>query len=95
MTEKKPKIKIFVSHHKPWYIYQDDVYTPIQVWKKNAKIDLWILWDDTWDNISDKNGEYAELTAHYDLWVIHKLVCQATYLILGQWGWRLFLLSCC
>ncbi len=68
MTEKRPKIKIFVSHHKPWYIYQDDVYTPIQVWKKNAKIDLWILWDDTWDNISDKNSEYAELTAHYWVW---------------------------
>jgi len=68
MSKKRPKIKIFVSHHKPWYIYQDDIYTPIQVWKKNAKIDLWILWDDTWDNISDKNSEYAELTAHYWVW---------------------------
>ena len=67
-TKKEPKIKIFVVHHKPWYIYGDDIYTPIQVWKKNAKVDLWILWDDTWDNISDRNGEYAELTAQYWVW---------------------------
>lgn len=68
ITKKDPRIKIFVVHHKPWYIYEDDIYTPIQVWKKNAKVDLWILWDDTWDNISDRNWEYAELTAHYWIW---------------------------
>ena len=66
--EKKPKIKIFVAHHKQWYVYEDDVYVPIQVWKKNAKVDLWILWDDTWDNISWKNDNYAELTAQYRVW---------------------------
>ena len=66
--KKKPKIKIFVAHHKPWYIYEDDVYVPIQVWKKNAKVDLWILWDDTGDNISEKNDNYAELTAQYWVW---------------------------
>lgn len=68
MTRKEPRIKIFVAHHKPWYIYEDDVYVPIQVWKKNAKVDLWILWDDTWDNISEKNDNYAELTAQYWVW---------------------------
>ena len=67
-TKKVPKVKIFVIHHKPWFIYEDDIYTPIQAWKKNAKIDLWIQGDDTWDNISDRNGEYAELTAHYWVW---------------------------
>ncbi len=66
--KKWPKIKIFVAHHKPWYIYEDDVYVPIQVWKKKAKVDLWILWDDTWDNISEKNSNYAELTAQYWVW---------------------------
>ena len=66
--QKEPKIKIFVAHHKPWYIYEDDVYLPIQVWKKNAKVDLWIIWDNTWDNISDKNSSYAELTAQYWVW---------------------------
>ena len=38
------------------------------MWKKNAKVDLWILWDDTGDNISDKNNNYAELTAQYWVW---------------------------
>ena len=66
--KKESKIKIFVAHHKPWYIYEDDIYVPIQVWKKNAKVDLWILWDDTGDNISEKNNNYAELTAQYWVW---------------------------
>lgn len=52
-------IKIFVSHHKDWYIYKDDIFEPIHVWKANSNIDLWILWDDTWDNISHKNSQYA------------------------------------
>jgi len=68
MTKKEPRIKIFVAHHKPWYIYEDDVYVPIQVWKKASKVDLWILWDDTGDNISEKNNNYAELTAQYWVW---------------------------
>lgn len=59
-------IKIFVCNHKPWYLFEDDFFKPIQVGKKNAKLDLWVLWDDTWDNISDKNFDYyAELTAQY------------------------------
>jgi hypothetical protein len=66
--QKEPKIKIFVAHHKPWYIYEDDIYVPIQVWKKKSKVDLWIIWDDTGDNISDKNSNYAELTAQYWVW---------------------------
>lgn len=66
--EKDPKIKIFVTHfNKPEFIYEDDIFVPIQAWKKNAKIDLWIQWDNTWDNISEKNPQYAELTTQY--WV--------------------------
>ena len=61
MAMKEPKVKIFVAHHKPWYVYEDDVYVPIQVWKKNAKVDLWILWDDTWDNISEKNTSATQI----------------------------------
>lgn len=67
--KKEPNIKIFVTHfNKPDYIYEDDVFVPIQAWKKNAKIDLWIQWDDTWDNISEKNPQYAELTTQYWVW---------------------------
>ena len=67
--EKEPNIKIFVTHfNKPDYIYKDDIFIPIQAWKKNATIDLWIQWDDTWDNISEKNPQYAELTTQYWVW---------------------------
>lgn len=62
------KIKIFVAHHKPGLIYEDDIFIPIHVWKKNSKYDLWIIWDDTWDNISDKNPGFCELTAQYRVW---------------------------
>ena len=70
---KNPNVKIFVSHHKPWYIYKDNIYIPIQVWKKNAEFNLWIIWDDTWDNISYKNNLYAELTAQYRVWKNYNL----------------------
>ena len=63
------KTKIFVAHHKAWYIYSDDVCIPIQIGKALSKSDLWIIWDNTWDNISDKNYDYyAELTAQYWVW---------------------------
>ena len=71
--KKSPNIKIFVAHHKPWLIYQDDIFVPIHVWKKNSKYDLWIIGDDTWDNISDKNWLYAELTASYWVWKNYNL----------------------
>ena len=61
-------IKIFVAHHKPWHIYKDDIFVPIQVWKENSEYNLWILWDNTWDNISFKNSWYCELTAQYRVW---------------------------
>ena len=61
------KIKIFVVYHKePIFVETKDII-PIQVWKKISKKDFWIMWDDTWYNISDKNRDYAELTAQY--WV--------------------------
>lgn len=63
-----PNIKIFVAHHKSWLIYEDNIFVPIHVGKKNSKYDLWIIWDDNWDNISHKNNLYAELTAQYWVW---------------------------
>ncbi len=66
--KKELNIKFFVTHfNNPNCIYEDNIFVPIQAWKKNSKIDLWIQWDDTWDNISDKNSQYAELTTQY--WV--------------------------
>lgn len=64
---RNKKIKIFVSYHKEPIFFNTENIIPIHVWKKNSQINLWIMWDDTWDNISNKNNDYAELTAQY--WV--------------------------
>lgn len=61
-------IKIFVSHHKEWYIYTDENFHPIHVWKEKSDKKLWISGDDTGDNISKKNETYAELTLQYRVW---------------------------
>lgn len=46
----------------------DRLYYPIHVGKSLSKIDLPYLLDNTGDNISLKNKEYCELTAHYWAW---------------------------
>lgn len=63
------KVKILVACHKPAKVYQDDVYTPIQVGKAlHPDLDLGYITDATGDNISNKNGNYSELTAQYWAW---------------------------
>jgi len=65
------KIKILVACHKPWKVYQNDVYAPIHVGRavsecKDEMADM--IGDDTGDNISEKNPQYCELTALYWAW---------------------------
>lgn len=67
------KLKIFVSYHKEPIFLQTDDIIPIHVWKSTSKKNFWILWDDTWDNISYKNNDYAELTAQYWVWKNYNL----------------------
>lgn len=63
------KVKILVACHKPAKVYQDDVYTPIQVGKAlHPDLDLGYITDDTGDNISEENPYYCELTAIYWGW---------------------------
>ena len=63
------KVKILVACHKPAKVYQDEVYTPIQVGKAlHPELDLGFITDATGDNISSKNGNYSELTAQYWAW---------------------------
>lgn len=64
----KAKVKILVCAHKKGFVYQDDIYTPIQVGKALSKNDFGFLGDDTGDNISLKNESYCELTAIYWAW---------------------------
>lgn len=70
MEKKEPKIKILVACHKADpAIRQDDIYMPIHVGKAlHPELDLGFQGDDTGDNISEKNGSYCELTAHYWYW---------------------------
>lgn len=64
-------LKILVAYHKPYPIYQNEIYTPIHVGRsvsvyKDEMSDL--IGDDTGDNISEKNPMYCELTAQYWAW---------------------------
>jgi len=65
---KSPRIKILVAHHKPGYIFENDIFLPIQVGKAVSNVDLGIQGDDTEDNISHLNPYYCELTAIYWAW---------------------------
>ena len=65
-----PRVKVFVSCHKPADVVKDNVFTPIQVGcdvKGHEQIKD-ILHDNTGDNISSLNEEYCELTAQYWAW---------------------------
>lgn len=63
------KMKIIVAAHKPYNVYNDDIYTPIHVGKKLSPYNIEnMLGDDTGDNISEKNPMYCELTALYWAW---------------------------
>lgn len=62
-------IKILVATHKHCNIYQDEIYTPIQVGKKLSSYNLdYAIGDNTGNNISEKNPMYCELTALYWAW---------------------------
>lgn len=61
-------IKIFVAHHKPGFVYEDDIFIPIHVGSKLSNKSLNILRDDSGDNISELNPFYCEMTAVYWAW---------------------------
>ena len=68
MTDKEYMSKIIVCAHKQDFFISDDLYMPIQVGKSISNVDLGIQGDNSGDNISKKNKEYCELTAHYWAW---------------------------
>lgn len=61
-------IKILVCCHKKDIMATQEPYLPIQVGKAVSSINLGIQGDNTGDNISNKNANYAELTAMYWAW---------------------------
>lgn len=65
------KLKLFIVTHKPGQMPCDEVFQPIHVGRSispyiNQMADM--LGDDTGDNISAKNPQYCEMTAHYWIW---------------------------
>jgi hypothetical protein len=66
--------KIFICHHKPYWICETAVITPIQVGRAIAAERLPMLGDDMGvDNISTQNRQFCELTAMYWVWKNMKL----------------------
>lgn len=61
-------LKIYVAHHKPGFVYNSDIYEPIQVGRALSDTKLPMIGDDTGDNISHLNPWYCELTAQYWVW---------------------------
>lgn len=64
----KQDATILVCCHKDDYYYDGENYLPIQVGKELSNVDLGIQGDNNGDNISSKNPNYCELTAHYWYW---------------------------
>ena len=66
-------IKILVCYHKPYNIYKNDLYLPIQVGRARNNFDLGIQTDNMLkgkecDNISNLNHLFCETTAMYWAW---------------------------
>ncbi len=62
-------IKILVACHKQVPTFESDIITQIQVGAANSKEKFeHMLYDDSGDNISQKNPYYCELTAQYWAW---------------------------
>lgn len=67
--QQNPDIKIFTSYHKPCKLLSSNYIYPIQVGTSiNGTIYNDTLHDNEGENISDKNGQYCELTAQYWAW---------------------------
>lgn len=63
------KSTILVCTHTDSFYLQTDLLQPIHVGKAMyPELHFPFMGDDTGDNISEKNGSYCELTAHYWAW---------------------------
>lgn len=62
------RVKIYVAYHADTARLANSILTPIHVGKAAARVELDMLGDDTGENISRKNANFAELTAQYWAW---------------------------
>ena len=71
MSVANRNVKIFVVAHKPFEIPVSEMLVPIHVGRANSRFKeemADIAGDDAGDNISLKNPQYCEMTAHYWIW---------------------------
>lgn len=61
-------VRIYQVCHQPSTWLKNEVFHPIHAGKKLSHVNLGISGDDSGDNISLKNREYAEITALYWMW---------------------------
>ncbi len=59
---------IGVAYHKDFFVYQNDLFRPINVGANEFQIEMSCIRDNEGDNISYKHDYYSELTATYWLW---------------------------
>lgn len=65
----KNNVTVLVCCHKKDFCHEGEGFYPIHVGKAlHPELDLGIPGDNTGDNISAKNLNYCELTAHYWMW---------------------------
>lgn len=77
----KENIKIFVTYKDKHKIIETDIIKPIQTGRAiAAEIFDEMLGDDTGDNISTENLEYAELTAQYWAWKNYETIGNPDYI---------------
>lgn len=65
------RASIFIVAHKPCELPHNEVMRPIHVGRaiSQRKEEMaWMQGDDTRENISEKNPQYCEMTAHYWIW---------------------------
>ncbi len=68
-TPANPDWQIAIAAHKPYRMPQDACYLPIHVGATlHPDVCVDMQQDNEGENISEKNGEYSELTALYWLW---------------------------
>ena len=63
--------QVFVVAHKPFDFLREKVYAPIHVGRSVSRFKdemSNMIGDDTGENISEKNPQYCEMTAHYWIW---------------------------
>ena len=68
MTLTPENCKVIVASHKPYWVFADPIYLPVQVHACSAEPIEGFTPDNTGDNISEKNPNYCELTALYWAW---------------------------